>query len=219
MPAGETARQHGKRLGRAQRCRIGEELRLARVGFGLSLREVGRRIGLSHSAVARRERGEVETLSIDHVAVMATALGLDLRVGLYPTGSAVRDAAHLALLERFRSRLGGSARFRTEGPMPIPGDLRCADGVVDRLGRAGPLVMVEAETRVDDVQALVRRVRIKQRDLGATSVILLLSDTRHHRALVRSEPGLTLEFPVSPRACLRTLAHGRDPGGDAILLL
>jgi transcriptional regulator with XRE-family HTH domain len=219
MPARETARQRGKRLGRVQRRRVGDELRLARVGVGLSLREVGRRIGLSHSAVARRERGEVETLSIDQVAVMATVLGLDLRVSLYPTGAPVRDAAHVALLDRFRSRLASSLRFRTEVPMPIPGDLRCADGVVDRLRGTKTVVMVEAETRVDDVQALVRRVRIKQRDLGAARVILLLSDTRHHRALLKTEGGLMVEFPVTPRACLRALAGGHDQGGDAILLL
>jgi transcriptional regulator with XRE-family HTH domain len=219
MPARESARQRGKRLGRGQRRRVGEDLRQARVGVGLSLREVGRRIGLSHSAVARRERGEVETLSIDQVAAMATVLGLDLRVSLYPTGAPVRDAAHLALLDRFRSRLATSVRFRTEVPMPIPGDLRCADGVIDRLRGSEAVVMVEAETRVDDVQALVRRIRIKQRDLAATRVILLLGDTRHHRALTKTEPGLATEFPVAARACLRALADGRDPGGDAILLL
>lgn len=219
MPTRETVRQRGKRLGRAQRHRIGAELRSARVGAGLSLREVGRRIGLSHSGVARRERGEVETLSIDQISVMATVLGLDLRVSLYPTGAAVRDAAHLALLTRFRSRLASSVRFRTEVPMPIPGDLRSADGVVDLLHGTGTVVMVEAETRVHDVQALVRRVRLKQRDLGAARAILVLGDTRHHRMLLKAEPGLAVEFPVSARTCLRALAAGDDPGGDAILLL
>lgn len=219
MPSRETARQRGKRLGRAQRRRVGEELRVARVGAGLSLREVGRRIGVSHSGVARRERGEVETLSIDQVAVMASVLGLELRIGCYPTGAPVRDAAHLALLARFRARLAPSIRFRTEVPMPIPGDLRSADGVVDRLGGTPTSIMVEAETHVHDVQALVRRVRNKQRDLGARHVILVLSDSRHHRSLVRAERGLALEFPLSPRACLRALARGGDPGGDAIVLL
>lgn len=103
--------------------------------------------------------------------------------------------------------------------MPIPGDLRCADGVIDRLSAAKTVVMVEAETRVDDVQALVRRIRTKQRDLAATRVILLLGDTRHHRALARDEARLRDEFPVAPRACLRALADGQDPGGDALLLL
>lgn len=180
---------------------------------------------MSHSAIARRERGEVEGFSIDRAVVIGTVLGLDVRVLVYPTGSPVRDAPHLALIARFRQRVSTRVRFRTEVPVPIPGDLRSADAVIDRfLAAPGSLddartVMVEAETRVDDVQALVRRIRIKQRDLGADRVILLLSDTRHHRMLVRDHPDLLKEFPVAARACLRALGAGRDPGGDAILLL
>ena len=100
--------------------------------------------------------------------------------------------------------------------MPLPGDLRSADVVID-----GPSVdeMVEAETRLNDLQALERRVRIKQRDLGVRRVILLVADTRHNRSVLSAHPEVVERFPVSTRACLAALRLGRDPGGDAIVLL
>ncbi len=85
----------------------------------------------------------------------------------------------------------------------------------------GPSVeeLVEAETRLDDLQALERRVRIKQRDLRIRRVILLVADTRHNRSVVTAHPELVERFPVTMRACLAALRAGRDPGGDSIVLL
>jgi len=206
----------GMRLGRRQRQRAGEELRRARLAAGLSQRAVGQVVGLSHSAVGRLERGELQRVTVDRIAMMATVLGLDLRIGLYPSGSPVRDAAHLALIDRLRQRVGTGLRWRAEVPVPLPGDLRSADVVID-----SPNVdeMVEAETRLDDLQALERRVRLKQRDLGVLRVILLIADTRHNRSVLGAHPELVARFPVTTRACLAALRDGRDPGGDAIVVL
>jgi len=138
-------RQRGLRMGSTQRKRAGEELRTARLAAGLSQRAVGAIVGLSHSAIGRLERGELQRVTLDRIAVMAVALGLDLRMGLFPSGSPVRDAAHLALIERLRQRVARTLRWRTEVPVPLPGDLRSADVIID-----GPLVdaIVEAETRL-----------------------------------------------------------------------
>lgn len=195
---------------------MGEEIRQARNAASLSQREVGRMLGVTHSSIGRMERGDVARLSFERIAVVGAILGLDLHARLYPSGSPVRDGAHLALLERLRKRLGSMLRFRLEVPVPIAGDHRSADGVID-----GEDVdaMVEAETRVDDVQALLRRIRAKQRDLGSRRVILLLSDSRNNRSVLAHHPELAAEFPIHPRACLRALSAGVDPGGDAILLL
>ena len=65
--------------------------------------------------------------------------------------------------------------------------------------------MVEAETRLDDLQALERRIYLKQRDLGIRRVILLVADTRHNRAVLEAHPELLERFPVSTRACLLAL--------------
>jgi hypothetical protein len=79
--------------------------------------------------------------------------------------------------------------------------------------------MVEAETRLHDLQALERRVRIKQRDLGVRRVILLVADTRRNRSVLAAHPELIERFSINTRACLAALRSGRDPGGDAIVLL
>jgi hypothetical protein len=69
------------------------------------------------------------------------------------------------------------------------------------------------------VQARERSIAAKQRDLGATRAILLVADTRHNREVLRATPELMARFPVDTRSCLRALAHGQDPGGDALVIL
>jgi hypothetical protein len=84
---------------------------------------------------------------------------------------------------------------------------------------AGFRAMVEAETRLNDLQATERRARGKQRDLGLDRLILLVADTRHNRAVLEAHPELFERYPISTRACLLALRDGRDPGGDAIVVL
>ena len=82
------------------------------------------------------------------------------------------------------------------------------------------LAAVEAETRPVDVQALDRKLALKERDGGADRVILLLADTRHNRALVAG-PGASLRhrFPLDGRRALELLAAGVDPGMNALVLI
>jgi hypothetical protein len=100
--------------------------------------------------------------------------------------------------------------------IPLPGDPRSADGVANG---ANVDAVVEAETRLDDVQAVVRRLRAKQRDLGTTRAILLVADTRHNRDVIREVQALRDEFPIPPRACLLALGRDDDPGGDCLLMM
>ncbi len=80
---------------------------------------------------------------------------------------------------------------------------------------------VEAETRLRDVQAAQRRIILKRRDdPGVSGVILLLSNTRHNRALVHEYgAALRADFPVQADRMLRALSEGRDPGGSGVVLL
>jgi transcriptional regulator with XRE-family HTH domain len=216
MPLYERSVDRGARRGRYLAGRAASELLTARRAAGLSQRELGRQVRVSRTRIGRAERGEPGQLTIELAAKMAAALGLQLSVTLYPDGDPVRDAAHLGLLDRFRARIGSNLRWRTEVPVPLDGDRRSADAVVE--GR-GVRVMIEAETRIDDVQALERRVNAKQRDLAIDRVILLVSDTRHNRAVVAHVPELLARFPTSTRRCLAAMAAGRDPGGDALVFL
>ena len=157
-------------------------------------------------------------MSVDSLARIAAVVGMQLSVSLHPDGDPVRDKGHLALLERFRSRLGPSLAWRAEVPMPIEGDRRSADAVIADEAR-GFAAIIEAETHLDDIQALERAIAGKQRDLGVARVILLVADTRHNRAVIAAVPELARRFPVDTRACLAALKSGRDPGGDALVLL
>jgi hypothetical protein len=182
----------------------------------MSSRDVARHTGISHTQVFRIERALAPHVDIDVIARVASVLGHELGIGIHPIGAPVRDKAHVSLLGRFADRLHPSIRWRTEVPIPLPGDLRSADGVAET--RAFDAT-VEAETRLHDVQAAERRLRSKQRDLGTRRAILLVADTRHNRAVVRSVRNLSEQFPIGTRVCLAALARGEDPGGDCLVIV
>jgi transcriptional regulator with XRE-family HTH domain len=87
----------------------------------MSQRQLGRLCGLSHSAIGRMERGEVRRLTIDRLAIVAAVLGLELRLNLYPTGSPVRDRAHLALIGRFPPTCRDPDPLAEGGSRPVAG--------------------------------------------------------------------------------------------------
>jgi transcriptional regulator with XRE-family HTH domain len=216
VPFRETASERGARRGRRLVGRTAEGLANARRASGLSLRDVARQLGVGHDRVARAERGDPSALTVDFASRYAAVVGHELGVTLHPDGDPVRDKGHLALIERFRARVGTAIRFRTEVPMPIEGDRRSGDVV---LGLAGIEILVEAETRLDDIQATERNISGKQRDLAAERVVLLVADTRHNREVIRRTPELRARFPVDTRACLAALSRGMDPGGDCLAVL
>jgi transcriptional regulator with XRE-family HTH domain len=211
-----SAASEGHRRSRLLRQRLGTELETSRLAIGMSLREVARRIGVSPQRIARAERGDVAALTVDLAARIAPVTGLQLAAQLYPNGDPVRDRAQLALLDRFRNRLGPAIWWRSEVPVPISGDLRSGDAMLGSDDWDG---LVEAETHLGDVQLIERRAAAKQRDLGAKRLILLVSDTRHNREVIRLHPELRARFPIYPRTCLARLGLGRDPGGDCHVIL
>jgi hypothetical protein len=101
--------------------------------------------------------------------------------------------------------------------MAVTGDLRGFDAAL-RLGALR--IGIEAETRLYDLQALLRRVEAKKRDALVNRVVLVLADTRHNReavALARAE--LAAAFPCPRAELLAALREGRDPGADGLLLI
>jgi len=196
--------------------RLADELVTAKESAGLSVRELARRVGVSHATMAKLLRADPRGTTIDLLARTAEVLGLRLAASLYPNGDPVRDRAHLALIRRFRDRLAATIRVETEVPVPIVGDLRSGDL---RLVGAGWDGLVEAETRLGDLQSTERKASVKQRDLGAKRLILLVSDTRHNRDVIRRHPELLERFPIGPRAALRALSRGDDTDGNAIVIV
>jgi len=173
-------------------------------------------VGVSPARIERALRGDPSALTVDLAARIAPAVGLLLAASLHPNGDPVRDRAHLALLARFRKRLHPSLAWRTEVPMPIAGDLRAADGHVE--GTFGT-VLIEAETRVTDIQGVHRKAQLKQRDLAADRLILLIADTLHNRRVIAAHAELREHLPVGTRRCLAAFSRGADPGGDCLVIL
>jgi hypothetical protein len=165
--------------------------------------------------VARIESG-LRRASVVELAAIGAAVGRDVRLQAYLAGDPIRDAGTQRLLDRFRGRLHPLLRMTTEVGLPIPGDLRAWDAVVAAVTWWRP---AEAETVIDDIQALERRLALKIRDGGVDGVILVVADTRRNRRALAAAPAAFAAFDRDARRVLRALAEGRDPGGSAILFL
>ena len=223
MPTTERAVDRARRRARADRIQVGADIRQSRVGSGLSLAAVGAVVRLSPAQISRIERGLAAAVTSAQLAVIGGAVGLDVRTRSYPGPDPLRDAAQQRLLGRLGPRLAACLRSRDEVSLPIVGDLRAWDswieGFVDEPD-PGRGLAVEAETRIADGQAFLRRLGLKMRDGGVTSVLVVVADTRANRAAVAAMRLLDSgAFPVSARSALAALAAGRHPGGSAIVFL
>jgi transcriptional regulator with XRE-family HTH domain len=195
---------------------VAADARRARVGAGLSLRAVGKAIGIDHSRIWRFERGKVGELSLEDIVAIGAVVGLDVRLRAYPAGEAIRDAGQQRLVERLRGRVHPSLRWSTEVPLPIEGDLRAWDALIRG---ADWRIAVEAETVLDDLQALERRLNLKLRDGGTDHLILLIADTARNRQALAGAPGAFADLTLRTREILRALGRGDDPGASGVVIL
>jgi transcriptional regulator with XRE-family HTH domain len=207
----------GKRRGERLLTEILEEARAARIASGLTQHDVGRALGLSSGRVSLMERGKYPNVPFVLVAQFLGVVGLELAARAYPVGGGLRDIAQVRLLDRLRARTSHDFTWQTEVPIPIPGDLRAWDAVI----RTGSIAIgVDAETRLRDFQSVDRRMTLKARDSGVDSMILLLSNSRSNRAILRDiRPIAAVNYPVASGAALAALDAGRRPPGNAIVLL
>ena len=196
--------------------RVRADIAGARRNSGLSQDAVGALCGISGSAAGRIESGVTRIVDVGTLAAMAAAVGLDLRLRAYPAGDAIRDVGQARLLERLRPRLNPVLRWSTEVVLAIPGDLRAWDAVIRGPGWT---IGVEAETVLDDIQALERRLALTRRDGDVAHVILVVADTARNRRALKSAPAAFAALPVRTREILAALRDGRDPGASGIVIL
>ena len=184
---------------------------------GLSQSSVAQAIGVSHSWISRAEQGSGADLTLPMLARWAATVGLAVRTSLYPLIAPIRDLRQVALIGRLSARASPTWRIRLEVPVPIAGDLRAVDML---LSAPGCSIVVEAITRLSDVQAQLRAAQLKQRDLHAERLMLLISDTQPNRHALRAAASiLATEFPLGSRSALAALVEGKDPGANAIIVL
>jgi transcriptional regulator with XRE-family HTH domain len=216
MPTRERPADRGRRKCRDAARGVARDARRARIGAGLSLRAVGAATGIDRGRIWRFERGRFGLLRVEDVGAICAAVGLDLAFRAYPAGDPIRDAGQARLLALLRARLHPSLRWRTEVPLPISGDLRAWDAMV-----RGPRwrIAVEAETVLDDIQALERRLALKRRDGDVDHVILLVADTTRNRRAIASAPAALADLQLRTRHVLAALSDGRDPSASGIVIL
>jgi transcriptional regulator with XRE-family HTH domain len=206
------ARRKGQQINRM----IGAEVRSARRMAGVSQATLGSAVGLSDSEVSRVEQGAAEWLTVIHAAELLGAVGLNLWAKTFPAGPPLRDAAHLRLLADFETRLAPGIRRQREWPLPGDRDRRAVDLLLLGLPRT---VGVEAETVLDDLQALERDVNLKQRDAGIDLMLLLVRGSLRNRRILRGADALRSDFPLRTRGILAALGRGQDPGANGIVIL
>jgi transcriptional regulator with XRE-family HTH domain len=189
----------------------------ARLDSGISQQAAGRAAGMSRAQFGRIERGEIASLSIDQLCRAAAAVGLKVSLRSFPDGDPARDAGQLAILERFRQRLPGDPLWRTEVPLPMPGDRRAWDGLLV-LGRrrAG----CECETRLRDAQSVEPRLALKLSDGQVDIVLLIVPDTvANRRFLDQHREQLRGLLPLDSRQVLDAFRRGDLPEKSGIVIV
>lgn len=216
MATRETRQERGRRRGDEALRKLVNELRTARQVAGLSQRAVAVDAGWTQSELHRLESHEFTTVSLARLGAVASVLGLEVSVGVHPIGDGLRDKGHEALLKRLAAGIHPSFRQAREVPFPNSFDRRSWD-VVLRLERH--LVGVEAETRIRDIQELVRRIRQRERDGGVDEILIVLSNSAHNRARVDDlRAALGQRYATPPSELRRALRTGRRLPGSGVLL-
>lgn len=148
-------------------------------------------------------------------------LGYELSVRLYPIGDPVRDKGQLAVGKRFAAGLSASWQVTDETLLPGEGERRAWDKLLRLTASTPPyLVGVDIETRVTDVQALVRRTRGRERDGQVSAILIVLADTATNRRLIDElRHGLGPAYQTRPRETLVALREGRPLPGSGVVLV
>jgi transcriptional regulator with XRE-family HTH domain len=191
---------------------MADELRDARVERGLSQAAVAEAARLSRSRYCRVEHAAIDTLSIVELARIASVVGLDLSVRLYPGGNPLRDGASARKLQQLAGHVASPLRLRLEVPLPPHperSEQRAWDAEVSGQRRR---TTFELEMRLRDAQAVERRIALKRRDDPPDQFVLLVAATKHNRRVLAGNPGLFPDLPRHrPSAVLRPLEVGRHP--------
>jgi len=215
MTAREGPIARARRRAGEDEARIRADIARSRQAAGLSHADVGRACGMSRTAVARTEAG-TRRVTLEELACLGAAVGLDVRMAAYPAGDPIRDAGQNRVRARISREIHAGLGWRTEVPLPIAGDRRAWDALI-----SGPdwQVAVEVETVITDIQALERRLSLKMRDGQLDRVVLVVADTPRNRRALASAPGAFTALPLRTRAVLAALRSGVDPGASGIVFI
>lgn len=219
-----TTRERPSDIGTADARRFRDlaarEIRVARRELGISQADAGRGAAMSRSQFSRLELAELDEPTLEQLCRAARAVGLRPAFRLFRGDVRVRDRVQLAIFARFEQLLAPplARSLRREVPLPIPGDRRAWDG---RISDGARTASIECESRLEDIQALTRRIELKQRDdPSAGIVILVVNKTAHNRAVLREHrEALRAQLPLDGAEIARALRSGVVPRASGIILV
>jgi transcriptional regulator with XRE-family HTH domain len=200
-------------------AQLGEEFRNARLALGLSQAEVARAARIDRSDYSRAEAGKLPNLSVTRACRIGAVLGLDVSVRAFPGGRSIRDASQTPQLLKLVASVGPPLRYRFEVVLPAREDrpeYRAWDLlIVDSSERTA----VEYEARLYDLQAQIRRLRLKLRDDPVDHLLLVVADTRPNRRVLDEFADVLADLPrLGTESVLATLRSGQHPPTGIILL-
>jgi transcriptional regulator with XRE-family HTH domain len=212
----------GDRETQAIVARLGREIRDWREHHGLTLAQLGARVGLGASRMGDIERGEGGEASFSTYVALGIAIGRPLAAmfskGVEP--AATRDGGHLPIQELM---LGLGRRHGRARTFELPTrSLRSVD-VGLRDDRFRVLILNEIWNRIDDVGAAKRDSDRKVDEVRQHAIATndppyrvascwVLRATAANRALVARYPNVfESAFPGSSRAWVRALVDGAEP--------
>jgi transcriptional regulator with XRE-family HTH domain len=209
----------GTALGRDDLREVGGEFREKRLSLGLSQAFVANACRISRSRYAWIEAGRIDSLTIVELHQIASVLGLDVSLRIFPGGAPLRDSAQVGRLGRLLSLVQPPLVVRTEVPLPVATgrwEQRAWDAVISGHGER---TAVELEMRLRDLQATERRATLKRRDDPTDHFLLVVAATRGNRGVLAEVPGA---FPDLSRLRLadvrRALEAGVHPPTGLVLL-
>ncbi len=182
---------------------LGRDFAETRRDAVLSRAAVARAAGMSPSTVGRVEAGTIEP-DVETMVRMASALGCDMSIRLFPMGAPLRDRFQAPMLEAFLAFAHPAWRRSVE--VPVVGTVR---GVVDcALGHpARPLlVAAEIQSEIRRAEETIRRSTDKADALGRSSLGSVTAASFRVDAAETSRV-LVLRSTVGTRATLRDF-HG-----------
>ena len=221
MGTRESRLTRGRRRARTLIDRVLREFIDARRTLGVSQRTIATTLGIDPSQYWRIEARQVGELTLERICEIASLLGFEVSLALHPIGDPIRDAGQQSLGKRFNALLGPAWSVTDEVLLPNPGDKRAWDKLLRLTGAdERHVVGADLESRIYDIQALVRRTRERERDGGVDEILIVLSDSAHNRRLA---PDLVQALGVgysTPGADIRrALRRGTRLPGSGVLLV
>ncbi len=197
------------------------ELRQTRVGAGVSQEQLASDLGISQGAYSRIETGRLGDVGVIAISQIASVLGYEVSMGLHPIGDPVRDKGQLACGRRFGALLSDRWRVTDETLLPGAGEQRAWDKLL-RLTDAAPRYQVGAdiESRVWDIQAIVRRTRARERDGQVDHILIVLADSAHNRRIADElRRALGADYATGSPRIMAALRKGERLSGSGVVLV